>query len=290
MLPIEVAQVKEVNPFFELYEFEYHGEVLYLTNNSDPITIGGKEYKPAPITHTRVSTSQQATTSKVNIFIGITSFDFKGLINIAIDTFDEVKVTIKRFFPDKELVKTIFLGYVSSVEFKPEGLSLSVTAYIELKGRTLPRLFLQILCNNIFGDNLCGVSPGRYVAVYPANEVTLITPTQIRLPSPPNVANPLIEQELPLWEDFFKNGVLEFRGKGQRFVVDFNIGERIAVLNAPIPDYYLRTDVVKFYPQCPKTFQHCPKKDNFNGFPLLPTANPVLYGFMKINKGSLYGV
>lgn len=256
----EIAKT-EIPTFAELFEFRSNQEVLYLTSYPKDITINAVIYTSCAIMREEFTKTKE---SRIETVISIATVEDISL-RFLLEDITSIKVIIKRYFIELDVIKSIFAGYVESIGVQNRVVSLKVVDILSFGSSVIPKIVYSALCNNTLYDSVCGVQKGNY-------KVEAVVQEQER----GTILYSSTFESYP--DDWFTYGFVIYKN-AQRMITK-HIGGYL-YLHAPFSTS-VNNQTVAVYPGCDKSPQTCKNKfnnfNNFVGFPYIPSKNPVIWG------------
>lgn len=251
----------EIPIFVELFEISFETEKLYLTSYITDIEISGITYKSAVMMReefrNELYEKQEVT---INIVI---SEDFASQI-IGLD-YPNYLIVIKRYFLDSQIMKTIFMGYISGVGIKERVMTIRATDILSSPFKKVPILVYSACCNRMIYDTGCGLRKAEY----------RVTTTVTEMAGGKYLVSSIFDDYPDGWFDY---GFVEY-DKWKRFISK-HVSTTLE-LQIPFP-ISINGKEVKVYPGCDQSAKTCKEKFNnlmnFLGFPYMPAKNPVIWG------------
>ncbi len=261
----EIVSSTELLPFAELYDFVFTTEnfSLYYTNYPTHITYRERIYKPVGIQRSSI---KQEKLEDITITITLFTKDDATFTFLNFDI-PIIKIVIRRYFFEFNVVKTIFVGEGTVVGIQDRTINLQAKDILSIAmSKTVPKFLYSAYCCHSLFDKNCGLNKEDF-------KVT----TQVSLSD--NGKNLISSTFSNFSDNYFTNGYVKF-GNTFRLIVSHS-GNKIT-LHFPIKELQ-DGDEVEVYPGCNKTPSDCKNKfnnySNFLGFPYIPTKNPTIFGF-----------
>jgi len=246
----------------ELYKFEVGSVINYYTSYVQNILYDGNLYVSAVIK--RNTKPKEQSLKPMNLQISA-PLDNSLIAYIADAPAENVKITISQlFFTTPQEIIVIFRGEIIDINIVEGYANCNCQSNQELFVGNLPRLVYSCQCNNILFDSNCLVSKAS---------VKLTTNVTVS-------GSSLVSSDFALkLDDYYTGGYVEF-GVNRRLITS-HVGDTITIAT-PFDSRLTSGSSVGVFPGCLKDFDTCNTKfgntGNFNGFPYIPSINPVIYG------------
>lgn len=252
----------EIPPFVELYEIQFPEFILYLTPYFKPVSFGSNIYQPCVMERTDFT---QEKDSERTVTIHFATKEDVSLEFLQ-ENVPRIKVIIRRYFPEANVSRVIYVGEGNMVGLSERVLALRVTDLLSMKKIKCPPLIYSSYCNNTLFDKRCKVPRGLHTYR-----------TQVQT-SDEKILYASIFGQMP--ENYFQYGYVEFNSHS-RMITFHDRANQCVYLHAPF-DEPVSLQVVTIFAGCDKSPQTCRDRfnnlQNFLGFPYIPTKNPVIWG------------
>jgi len=257
---LQVTQ-QEATP--ELYEFTYGGVVERYTSWPETLNFGGYDYEPAPIKRSGISIDSEFSKVKVSIIAPVIDAFSRHVANTPIEsTRVRIYSALKSDLTDYVL---IFKGSVAHVSIKDYVAKAECVSTSDILENYYPSVTFQSYCNHMLFDSGCKLDNSVYKV---QGAVVSISGADYEVSG------------LNAYSDgYFTAGTVEY-GSDVRMILK-HVGN-IITLHVPFDSRVAINTVVDVYPGCDGAPDTCKNKfnnyDNFLGFPLIPSTNPVMWG------------
>lgn len=256
----------EQKPFAELYQFSTGQSNYYYTSYETPITYLSQIYQPAAIKRSAFSFDDKISAARCKITMFASSPLKQYISNSPIEP---TRIKITRVFPhDLTAVKVIFDGEVIRVTITKDVCEADCESVSVLFRNKLPNIVYQSYCNHALFDAGCGI-----------NKETIKTRTSVTVSG-----STLVASAFDALADGYFTGGHVVTDYGDARLITNHVGNTIT-LQVPFDARLVTGANVNAFPGCDKSVSTCiakfNNKNNFLGFPYIPSNNPVLWGFDK---------
>jgi len=259
-----LAAVEQI-PFIELYKFQRGFEYFRYTNHEADVVFQDESYISAAITRGEFNVDTNLST--VSTTVGAAIFDDFG-VYIATQPSNRTRLSIRRAVSDDltEFV-VIFDGWVTGVQFNENNeASLSVEQKSNVLSKEVDMFTHSCVCNhNIFYGG-CSLDVIQYRLV--TSNITVI-------------GSDIYSTEVDTYDDGYFTGGEVFVTDDSRMITN-HVGNKLT-LHVPFDSRVVTGSEITILPGCDRLITTCINKfDNlvdFLGMPLIPSKNPVIWGF-----------
>jgi len=248
----------------ELYSFVTDGQTACYTSADHNLYFKGREYKAVPITRTGFTTDTKMGEVKVSVKAPMLSSFIAWIADQPVST---TKVTIyQALIENLEHCRVLFYGTVFNVSTKQRVASAQCVANSDILKTKIPNIIYQSFCNHDLFDKGCKLIASNWRVAATVDKV---------------IAGSIISPELTAKPDgHFTGGYLEYGGNAR--LVTLHKGDN-ANLHVPFDSKVGSGVKLWAYPGCDGNPETCKSRfnnfDNFLGMPMIPSHNPVLWGF-----------
>ena len=253
---------------FEVYTFTCGTETFRYTSYFEDITYKTNTFKAVSIQRSGYHKDLIEGVIRCNVQAPVSTMFVSYIVSFPVLP---IRITITKIYIS-DILQTglIFNGYVKSFSIEKQIANAECVSTIDELNQKVPRVFIQSLCNNVFGGSVCGVN----ISGYTTNETVLGIEDNGRILTLTGVDN------FYGWFGGFKQGIVTFNGDS-RFISD-QVHSQIEI-HFPFRDLTVGS-IIAVSLGCDKTGLTCKYKffdnrNNFVGMPYVPLGpNPVNWG------------
>lgn len=253
----------EVPYFFELYDFVTTQWALYLTPYHTDITYSNTTYTGCIMERTDFELEK---TEERSITISVATKENVSLTFLTTNV-PRVRVRIRRYFPEANVIKTIFVGEGDIIGVSNRAITFKAVDILSLNKSKVPPFVYASYCNNSLFDSRCGLLSSNYKLK------TSFTVSQ----GGQRLYSNLLKSYAA---DYFTYGYAEYH-YNWRLITKHDSTNGYIYLHVPFDEDISDKEIIIFA-GCDKTPQTCKNKfnnlQNFLGFPYIPLKNPVIWG------------
>lgn len=260
----------------EFYLFTLGSEVFRYTSQSAPVTVGGFEFTPRPITRTNPKISEEQ--AGVQLTITLPASDDVPMQYLGIAPAVRMSVTIFRQHrtdtPTPEFI-TYWKGFVSNVRFRNKQAQMTCEPIQSLSGREIPRHDYGALCGHVLFDTGCKVIKADFSDAVTVDSISA-SGDELVLDS--------LSTARPADSTFYTGGYVERANGDRRLILEYTFATDTVRILLPFEGLEVG-ETVTARAGCAHDVDTC--KDKFNnvinygGFPWVPLTNPFEVGIGK---------